>query len=483
MRLARPLLLTLLLASPAVAQEATRIPATPAQLDALVADDWYGVYMQGKKSGFARITFKKSGTKADPTYTSSMQMELRMVAMGQKQRMVMTNEEVFDGTPPYALRSATSSQVQGPRSQKVTATTTDKKTYSIVIDSAGTTRTLSRPALDYTYLDTVGAALWFQSPRAVGQSTTYQSLDLDEWRLSLQTLTVKTLEQKMLDGVKTKLYTVHMKSSTQGELGTGTADERGNILQMTMMGMLDIRREPAELAKKIEYSADLFVRSMIKVKQKLGKPQAIKRLELKVTGPARELIESGSFQTVTKGPDAVTIVIDVAKGTPVAATEAEIAENLKETADYPIGHTDVIALAKKAVGDATTPAQKVERLIHFVSEYVKDAYGKNAVSALEVIKLKVGDCTEHALLFATLARAAGIPTREVGGVMYMGDEVQAFGGHAWNEVVLDGKWIPVDPTWDEPRIDAAHVRTDKGENSQTLQILGRVKFEVVKVGR
>ena len=38
--------------------------------------------------------------------------------------------------------------------------------------------------------------------------------------------------------------------------------------------------------------------------------------------------------------------------------------------------------------------------------------------------------------------------------MYMGDDVKSFGGHAWDEVVLDGKWVPVDPTWNETETTA-----------------------------
>jgi transglutaminase-like putative cysteine protease len=37
-----------------------------------------------------------------------------------------------------------------------------------------------------------------------------------------------------------------------------------------------------------------------------------------------------------------------------------------------------------------------------------------------------------------------VPSREVAGLGYMGDDVLAYGGHVWNEVVLDGVWVPVD---------------------------------------
>jgi transglutaminase-like putative cysteine protease len=99
---------------------------------------------------------------------------------------------------------------------------------------------------------------------------------------------------------------------------------------------------------------------------------------------------------------------------------------------------------------------------------------------LEVIRRRRGDCTEHAALFTALARAAGIPARTVGGVMYMGDEEKAFGGHAWNEVVLDGAWVPVDPTFDEVRADCAHVRLGhEGGPDAEPRLFGKIRFVLV----
>jgi transglutaminase-like putative cysteine protease len=69
--------------------------------------------------------------------------------------------------------------------------------------------------------------------------------------------------------------------------------------------------------------------------------------------------------------------------------------------------------------------------------------------------------------------------------MYMGDEVQAFGGHAWNEVAIDGSWIPVDPTWNQVQVDATHIKIGHGDEGETahLWVLGRLAFRLVSVER
>ena len=80
------------------------------------------------------------------------------------------------------------------------------------------------------------------------------------------------------------------------------------------------------------------------------------------------------------------------------------------------------------------------------------------------------------MLFATMARAAGIPAREVSGFIYMGDETKAFGAHAWNEIVLDGNWVPVAATWDEFEINPPHIQIKKTSEVEMLTLRTRMKL-------
>lgn len=85
---------------------------------------------------------------------------------------------------------------------------------------------------------------------------------------------------------------------------------------------------------------------------------------------------------------------------------------------------------------------------------------------------RAGYCQHFASSFATLMRAAGVPTRVTTG--FAGGEYRDTAGyflvtkaraHAWNEVLIDGMWQRVDPTAQVPpeRIDAASLEAF-GEN-------------------
>ncbi|MEC9285355.1 MAG: hypothetical protein VYC36_05215, partial [Pseudomonadota bacterium] len=53
-----------------------------------------------------------------------------------------------------------------------------------------------------------------------------------------------------------------------------------------------------------------------------------------------------------------------------------------------------------------------------------------------------------------------------------------FAKHAWNEIAVDGLWIPVDPTWNQVRADATHLRL----SDETMAALDQssMSFKVVE---
>jgi len=75
-------------------------------------------------------------------------------------------------------------------------------------------------------------------------------------------------------------------------------------------------------------------------------------------------------------------------------------------------------------------AAKVERLSEWVAKEIKDE-AVNSFSALEVLHSRKGECQAHTMLYTALARACGIPTRIVGGLVYM--EGLGFLYHSWAE--------------------------------------------------
>lgn len=100
----------------------------------------------------------------------------------------------------------------------------------------------------------------------------------------------------------------------------------------------------------------------------------------------------------------------------------------------------------------------------------------------DVLANRAGDCTEHTLLFVTLARAAGIPAREVGGLLYDANGGRPiFGWHAWAEIHDRAQWISVDPTWNQFFVDATHIKLSSGmEDFSWANLISTLKMKVVR---
>jgi transglutaminase-like putative cysteine protease len=156
---------------------------------------------------------------------------------------------------------------------------------------------------------------------------------------------------------------------------------------------------------------------------------------------------------------------------------------LEETTAYPINNDKVKALAKKAIDDAKTDKEKVKKLCQFVHDFIEPKYESSLPRIHDLIERKCGDCKSYALLFTTLARAVGLPSREVSGFVYMGDDLKAFGGHAWNEVLLGGYWVPIDASMNSTDLDAAHIclGTDRESTNAMLQTFGKLQFKLIDV--
>jgi transglutaminase-like putative cysteine protease len=109
-------------------------------------------------------------------------------------------------------------------------------------------------------------------------------------------------------------------------------------------------------------------------------------------------------------------------------------------------------------------------------------------TAAEVARSREGDCTEHAVYLAALARARGIPARVAVGLVYI-TSAQAFGYHMWTEVWIDGRWIPVDATLGQGGIGAGHLKladsnlagaTAYGSFLPVVQVIGRIQVAVIE---
>lgn len=75
-----------------------------------------------------------------------------------------------------------------------------------------------------------------------------------------------------------------------------------------------------------------------------------------------------------------------------------------------------------------------------------DVNGKVNQSAIATFESGEGVCEGISELYAAMCRSVGLPVKVVVGTLYKDNGKVKAGGHAWNEVLIDGKWRIYDVT-------------------------------------
>lgn len=143
----------------------------------------------------------------------------------------------------------------------------------------------------------------------------------------------------------------------------------------------------------------------------------------------------------------------------------------------------VIEMSREAVGRARHAGRKMQRLERAVRRHIRNkSLRVGYASAAEVIELREGDCTEHAVLLAALARAQGIPARVITGLAYTpqyAGRADVFVPHAWVMAWVDDRWVGFDAAL--PAFGAAHIGLSMGGGEPFdfyggLELMGRLRL-------
>ncbi|MFC1669755.1 transglutaminase family protein [Spirochaetota bacterium] len=139
-------------------------------------------------------------------------------------------------------------------------------------------------------------------------------------------------------------------------------------------------------------------------------------------------------------------IIEIKNG---AEKKTKVKPHRKDLDDTPylnLGRREIKKLAEK-FKHSRTPVKSIRR---FVYKYIsKKITGIPLSPAINIIKTKMGDCTEHAILTMAIMRSIGIPCRAVVGITlarkFQGMK-NVFVYHMWVEAYYKKRWYLVDST-------------------------------------
>ena len=190
---------------------------------------------------------------------------------------------------------------------------------------------------------------------------------------------------------------------------------------------------------------------------------------------------------ITKDAYASTIMIESelpsfekAAHFPVQVKDSDRDRLLGPSPEVQVNHPEILNLSSLLAEGETDPW----RLARIINRWVYDNMEKSlvdTVTAVDALRERRGECQSHTYLFTALARAAGIPTKIVNGLVYS-QEFRGFLYHAWPEVYV-GQWRALDPTLGQDRVDATHIKLTENEREDPLKLMefvGRIGIAILK---
>jgi hypothetical protein len=275
---------------------------------------------------------------------------------------------------------------------------------------------------------------------------------------------------------------------------------KGKVIstELPMMGA-SFHRTTREKALTFGDRVDIFSAALFSLPEPLPPNSRIGRLTVRLStrsGQKPTVIEDDRQKVVWKGKKAELTVEAVAppdESPDIPVEDEALAEYLRATPYEDLKDPALEAAARKAVKGEKDVAGASAKLVELVYGHIKEKTLSRAfTSATEAWESRVGDCTEHAVLFSALAKIAGIPTRLATGLVYVGGTRNQFGYHEWAEVWTGDGWHPVDPTFNQVAADPTHIKFAVGQSDPTslreagvvaASLIGDLELELIEVER
>ncbi len=142
---------------------------------------------------------------------------------------------------------------------------------------------------------------------------------------------------------------------------------------------------------------------------------------------------------------------------PAPAAETDIKKYLANTRLLNLNSQEVKMLSQKLRNKSGSIAE----IESFVDRLISDkTTGVPMMPAVNIIRSRTGDCTEHSVLTIAILRSLGIPSRGVVGMIlvpeFMGEK-NCYVYHMWAEALVDGKWVLVDSTRPGPKSHSRYI--------------------------
>jgi hypothetical protein len=466
-----------------------------------VSEIWMGVYMQGVKIGYSHsqeYVLIKNGQSFKRSIQKSW---MRISRLGGNPVEISTEQEsLYD-----AERNPLETTIRTQLSQSETVIKAEVRPDKIVFLS-GDKVTKELPYLEkFDFGVPLDEIIEKEGLRA-GMDYTFKILE--PLTQSLIDISFQVLEEEtiLVLGEHLSLWHVRTKMTdifpiVMDEWIDGKGDVWKSVSNAGFLHTTSIRMSKEKALEMSDQNLDIAFSVMIPSNVAFENPQEVQEVTFKISGiplerikdlpfdgPSQQLLEIKENHALIRTRSRVFTEKN-AISFPVQGEEFE--RYLAPTTFCQSDDTEITKVATDIVGDERNSWAASKKIAQWVSREMRPNYDVGFASAVEILKNREGDCSEHTVLMVALCRSVGIPARAAVGVMY-GQGIFAY--HMWPEVYvgewvgLDVKWLAVDKQSGEYYTDATHIKLGDSALAEEIfqemgqamsEIIGKLKLEVL----
>jgi hypothetical protein len=407
---------------------------------------------------------------------------MRINTMGMVQDINLKTEGRLK--PDFTIASI-NFEINSGRSQYAVKGTMSDRVMTIETRSAGDHRQIEIEIEDKPYM--LAGLLNAVSAARPGTGDKFVFHIFDPGTMAQQPVYVEVMGQEQLELLEKPVAATKISLSLNGNTQLAWIDENGDVLKEK--GLLGIQlertsRQDALYGQALTASQDLTQSASVASNVTLENVDQRQRLVLEIGGiPFNRLQLKGGRQLLVD--KVLTINKELLTGLPSKVNPDDLGELekvfLQPSPFIQSDHEKIKTLVHQILGPDTgrTPLEQTRKLMEWVYQNIEKRPVLSLPDALSTLDNRMGDCNEHAVLMAALARAAGIPCRIEAGLVYLRGR---FYYHAWN-IVYVGRWITVDSLFGQMPADVSHIRFTTGTQQQQIDIIGvigKVQLRVIR---
>jgi transglutaminase-like putative cysteine protease len=448
-----------------------------------VGERWFGISMNGDKTGFACSRISAIATGYEITGEGSARMRVLGFSRDASAR------ERYIVNRDLSLRSFSVEQVIDKSPLNLHGEVTAKG-VKVTVETKGSSRERFLKTKGPVYPPSALNIYPLMHGAVAGKTYRLRMLDIEAVKVREVNIRVIGMEFQA-DGQPTLHLQNDLYPFVENDIWV---DLSGNTLRESVRnGLIVTQAEDEQTARSFLSEAALARKdlildfSLVRVTTPISKPQVLKGMVVEMTGvpPTFPLLEGGGqhAERLADGRVRFSVTSRLPREQPGAVglspDEADI--YLRPTDRLPADNVEILKQKDEILKGETEPFKVVDKLTRWVSSAIGEAV-TDSQSPLETLAVGRGNCQSHARLYASLARAAGVPSRIISGLVYL--DGQGFLYHSWAESHLKSGWVAVDPTFGQVPADATHLKLLEGDSPADMVplggVVGRVKIQVLE---